>query len=119
MNNEKINFLQSYYSIDRRVSYILQGLETINLFAGFTSNPTTKKKLINLIEQDQQKITQLQETKKEIERAINGLKSDTYRELLTHRYIEGMSWKEVAATMFYSDRSVFAMHKRALAKLYI
>lgn len=52
-----------------------------------------------------------------IERTIDRLESEKYRQLLFLRYIEGKKWSDIAETMCYSVQHIHRMHKLALGKL--
>ncbi|MBO4837993.1 MAG: sigma-70 family RNA polymerase sigma factor [Lachnospiraceae bacterium] len=52
-----------------------------------------------------------------IERAVYSLSSPRRRRLLEARYLEGMSWLEVAAVLHVSESTVYALHRKALKEL--
>lgn len=63
--------------------------------------------------------TQLQELAAEqlaVEEAIETL-DPTLRQMLRHRYIEGMTWEEICVAMNYSWRQVHRLHAQALRQL--
>lgn len=63
--------------------------------------------------------TQLQELAAEqlaVEEAIETL-DPTLRQMLRHRYIEGMTWEEICVAMSYSWRQVHRLHAQALRQL--
>lgn len=50
----------------------------------------------------------------QVTRAIETLKEDLEKDVLTYRYINGESWAEVAIRMKCSERNVHFIHGRAL-----
>ncbi|MCH5279551.1 MAG: hypothetical protein J1E60_07145 [Christensenellaceae bacterium] len=51
-----------------------------------------------------------------IENAIDGLEP-TERRLMRYRYIDGLSWEEVATRMAYSTQRTYQLHGRTLKKI--
>lgn len=51
----------------------------------------------------------------DIERRIEGMKSQNENDVLFYRYIKGLDWWEVAEKMGYSERHVTRIHGEALA----
>ncbi len=64
-----------------------------------------------------EKASQLLKIQLEIEKAINQLSKDSHRILLRERYINHMSWKQIAQEMNYEPRQVFRLHGKALLSL--
>ena len=62
------------------------------------------------------KLTTLIEGQLRIEKAIEGL-NPTERELIRLRYIDGVDWNDVAATIHYEWAQTHRVHARALAKI--
>ena len=52
--------------------------------------------------------------KLQIERAINTVQEEELQMILTYRYIDLLTWKEIAKVLYYSDRSVRRKHEQAL-----
>lgn len=63
-----------------------------------------------------EKLMSLIEGQLRIERAIESL-NPTERELMRLRYIDGVDWTEVAATIHYEWAQTHRVHARALAKI--
>lgn len=63
-----------------------------------------------------EKLAELIECQLRIEKAIESL-NPTERELLRLRYIDGVDWTEVAATINYEWAQTHRVHSRALAKI--
>lgn len=49
--------------------------------------------------------------------AINKINNETYKELLTLRYIKGYTWQHIEDSMSYSHAQVHRLHQRALKEL--
>lgn len=54
---------------------------------------------------------------REIRAVITTLEDDTLQTLMLYRYINGMTFEEIAVRMHYSWRQVYRKHGEALAKL--
>lgn len=55
------------------------------------------------------------EIRLEIERCLASIKDDRLRLLMEYRYINGLTWEQVAETMHCEYRWILRLHKRALA----
>lgn len=64
-----------------------------------------------------QAIDELADIRMEIEDVLGQLEDDTLRELMEHRYIDGLTWEQVAEKMHYSWRHTCRLHGEALAKI--
>ena len=73
-------------------------------------------KHIDLIERYEVKRLDLLEEQVRIEQTIEKL-NETERMLMRYRYIEGMTWEEVAVAINYSWMQMHRIHARALSKL--
>lgn len=69
-----------------------------------------------LREKYQAKLAELYEAQRAVEDMIESLDS-VERELLRHRYIEGMTWEGVCVAISYSWRQTHNLHAQALDKL--
>lgn len=52
-----------------------------------------------------------------IEKAIDAVPDDLARRLLQLRYLEGLTWEEVADAISYSPRHIYAIRDKALAMI--
>ena len=50
----------------------------------------------------------------EIEKAINTVKDEDLQMILTYRYIDWLTWSEIAAKVYYSDKTVRRKHDQAI-----
>lgn len=64
-------------------------------------------------------IAELDLARDEIIHAIDAIPSETLREVLELRYINMLSWKEVARRMDYTEDNIYKLHQDALKKLRI
>ncbi len=78
-----------------------------------------KEKLIMCLEENKKwvikTLIEIEEERRKIYEAVNRIDDPAAQVLLLYRYIDGKDWKEVAEKMFYSERQVYYLHKRALA----
>lgn len=73
-------------------------------------------KHIELVERYTAQMAELREEQGRIEETIERL-SGTERMLMRYRYIEGLTWEEVAVAINYSWMQMHRIHAKALAKL--
>jgi DNA-directed RNA polymerase specialized sigma subunit len=59
----------------------------------------------------------LQNIKNEILSAICDLENIDYKRILIYRYIDWLSWREIADKMFYSSASIRRMHDKAIEEI--
>ena len=57
--------------------------------------------------------------RKEMEAAITTVEDKTLQLLLQYRYIDGMTWEQIAVKMNYDYRWILRLHGRALTRLTI
>lgn len=50
----------------------------------------------------------------EIEKAINTVKEEDLQMILTYRYIDWLTWSEIAAKVYYSDKTIRRKHDQAI-----
>lgn len=62
-------------------------------------------------------IKRLSELYREISGVIVQIDNETYRELLTLRYLCNGKWEDIAEKMHFDPRSVYRLHGRALAEV--
>lgn len=65
----------------------------------------------------EEQTAELLDVQRSIREAIEQVPNGRYRRLLTARYIEGMTWEQIACDMAYSFRQVTRMHGSALRAL--
>lgn len=62
------------------------------------------------------KMDALSRVRCDIECSLQSIEDGTLRLLMEYRYLNGMTWEEVAVKMNYSWRQVIRLHGKALAK---
>lgn len=81
--------------------------------------PTVKPvdKMLEVEGEIDREIDYLQEVRKEVKSAISGVEDDTMRTLLEHRYLDGLTWEQVAERMHYSREWVCRLHRKAIKEV--
>lgn len=67
-----------------------------------------------VIEDDRRKMQRALDNRLAIRACINNVEDERYRTLLRYRYIEGLTFEDLAEKMGYSYRHVMNLHKKAL-----
>ena len=73
-------------------------------------------KHLDLLDRYHEKLNDLRDEVLRIEEAIEGLEP-VERMLMRYRYIDGLTWEEVAVAISYSWMQMHRIHARALAKM--
>ena len=75
------------------------------------------EEVVNIVEEtkllDRVK-AQIEEALAEILKAIDSVQNETQKAVLTLRYVEGLSWKNIEKAIHYERRQTFVIHGRAL-----
>ncbi len=131
---EKKEYLKRYRKIDREVNQLLMEKDEIfslgtkitptysDMPKGTGENNKIQSTIEKLEEQEEKinkKIDLLYEVKEDIEKTLHTVEDDTLRVLLRYRYINGLTWEEIAVTMNYDYRWILRLHGKALNKLTI
>ena len=74
-------------------------------------------RLMELDEEINKKIDALVDFRKVVENKINTVGNATLRRILFLRYINGLTWENVAVVMNYGYRQVCRLHGKALSEL--
>lgn len=129
---QKIEWLKSYRALDGKIESMTEQLQVWNARATkITATISQEPKAAGSGDQLQRCIDQicelqteiakemdkLRKRKQEIETAIHGLNEKSYQDILWYRYIQGMTFEEIAIKMNYSWRQVCRKHKNAVEKL--
>lgn len=129
---QKIEWLKSYRALDGKIESMTEQLQVWNaratkITATISQEPKAAgsgdqlQRCIDQICELQTEIAQemdkLRKRKQEIETAIYGLNEKSYQDILWYRYIQGMTFEEIAIKMNYSWRQVCRKHKNAVEKL--
>lgn len=129
---QKIEWLKSYRALDAKIESLTEDLQVWNaratkITASISQEPKAAgsgdqlQRCIDQICEIQTEIAQemekLRQRKQQIEAAIRALDGKAYRDILWYRYIQGMTFEEIAIKMNYSWRQVCRKHKNAVEKL--
>lgn len=129
---QKIEWLKSYRALDGKIESMTEQRQVWNaratkITATISQEPKDAgsgdqlQRCIDQICELQTEIAQemdkLRKRKQEIETAIHGLNEKSYQDILWYRYIQGMTFEEIAIKMNYSWRQVCRKHKNAVEKL--
>lgn len=131
-NAKKIKYLSRYIPLSGRINRMLEeqyrwkclAMKVTQNFSptpggGESSSPIERP--MDKVDELERKITQaideLADIRMEIEAVLGQLEDDTLRELMKYRYIDGLTWEQVAEKMHYSWRHTCRLHGEALAKI--
>lgn len=131
-NEKKIKYLSRYIPLSRRINRMLEeqyrwkclAMKVTQNFSptpggGESGSPIERP--MDKVDELERKITQaideLADIRMEIEAVLGQLEDDTLRELMEYRYIDGLTWEQVAEKMHYSWRHTCRLHGEALAKI--
>lgn len=132
-NQEKIQYLSRCKILDRQIERKSEELSrwreratriTPTLsdmpkspFGGSDTIQTAIEHIIELEEKINSDIDQLTDTRREILEAIQTVKDEKLQLLLEYRYIDGMTWEQIAVRMEYSYMHICRLHGKALSNL--
>lgn len=131
-NEKKIKYLSRYIPLSGRINRMLEeqyrwkclAMKVTQNFSptpggGESGSPIERP--MDKVDELERKITQaideLADIRMEIEAVLGQLEDDTLRELMKYRYIDGLTWEQVAEKMHYSWRHTCRLHGEALAKI--
>lgn len=131
-NQDKINYLKEYKNLDNQITRLLEEKEiwlskatkvtqTISDMPrgsnGEDSRMNAVHKMIEAEDEATKKIDKYVDLGREIRKCIETVKESDLRLLLEYRYLDGLTFEEVAVKMNYSWRWVYKLHKKALSKM--
>ena len=131
-NELKIRYLSRYRRLNQRIDRLLEeqyrwkclAMKVTQNFSptpggGESGSPIEPP--MDKVDELERKITQaideLADIRMEIEAVLGQLEDDTLRKLMEYRYIDGLTWEQVAEKMHYSWRHTCRLHGEALAKI--
>lgn len=131
-NEQKIRYLSRYRRLNQRIDRLLEeryrwkclAMKVTQNFSptpggGESGSPIERP--MDKVDELERKITQaideLADIRMEIEAVLGQLEDDTLRKLMEYRYIDGLTWEQVAEKMHYSWRHTCRLHGEALAKI--
>ena len=133
-NAEKIKYLSRYIALNRRIDRLLEEKAkwwslclktTPNLSqapgGGESGSPVERPmdKVLEIEAEINREIDELQEVCRGIKTVLGQLEDDTLRLLMEYRYLDGLTFEEIAVKMHYSWRWVIKLHGKALAEIKI
>lgn len=133
-NAEKIKYLSRYITLNRRIDRLLEEkakwwslcLKTTPSLSqapggGESGSPVERPmdKVLEIEEKIDQEIDELLEVRRDIKTVLGQLEDDTLRLLMEYRYLDGLTFEEIAVKMHYSWRWVIKLHGKALAEIKI
>ena len=133
-NEVKIKYLSRYIALNRRIDRLLEEkakwwslcLKTTPSLSqapggGESGSPVERPmdKVLEIEEEINKEIDELQEVCRGIKTVLGQLEDDTLRLLMEYRYLDGLTFEEIAVKMHYSWRWVIKLHGKALAEIKI
>lgn len=133
-NEVKIKYLSRYITLNRRIDRLLEEkskwwslcLKTTPSLSqapggGESGSPVERPmdKVLEIEEEINKEIDELQEVCRGIKTVLGQLEDDTLRLLMEYRYLDGLTFEEIAVKMHYSWRWVIKLHGKALAEIKI
>ena len=131
-NELKIRYLSRYWRMSKRIDRLLEEqyrwkclamkvTENFSPTPGGGESGSPIERPMDKVDELERKITQaideLADIRMEIEAVLGQLEDDTLRKLMEYRYIDGLTWEQVAEKMHYSWRHTCRLHGEALAKI--
>ena len=133
-NEAKIKYLSWYIALNRCIDRLLEEkakwwslcLKTTPSLSqapggGESGSPVERPmdKVLEIEEEINKEIDELQEVCRGIKTVLGQLEDDTLRLLMEYRYLDGLTFEEIAVKMHYSWRWVIKLHGKALAEIKI
>ena len=131
-NEQKIRYLSRYRRMSARIDRLLDEKRrwwelalkiTPNLSqapGGGENGSRVERPMDKVMEIEAQitrEIDQLHTIRQEIKEALDQLEDENLRLLMEYRYIDGMTWEQIAEKMDYSRQWVTSLHGRALFQI--
>ena len=131
-NELKIRYLSRYRRISKRIDRLLEEQSRWREMAlkitptlsqtpgGGESGSPIERPMDKVLEIDveiNREIDELQIVRQEIRAALNQLEDENLKLLMEYRYIDGLTWEQIAEKMDYSRQWVTSLHGTALLKI--
>lgn len=132
-DSDTINYLKQAKRLDDIINLKIEQLSDLKLQSAIISslhdtekvktslNPNKLSglvaKMVDLENEINKEIDKLYSIKKDIMHSINLIDNKDYQVLLNLRYLNFLTWEEIAAKMSYSIRWIYKMHKEAILKI--
>ena len=131
-NEQKIQYLSRYRRLNQRIDHLLEeqsrwrerALKITPTLSqapggGGSGSPIERPmdKVLEIDEEINREIDTLQTIRQEIRETLNQLEDESLKLLMEYRYIDGMTWEQVAVKMNYCWRQVCRKHGQALTQI--
>ena len=128
-NELKIRYLSRYRRVSKRIDRLLEEQSRWREMAlkitpvlsqtpgGGESGSPIERPLDKVLEIDveiNREIDELQTVRQEIHAALNQLEDESLKLLMEYRYIDGLTWEQIAVKMNYSYMQICRLHGKAL-----
>lgn len=128
-NEQKIRYLSRYRRLNARIDRLLEeksrwrerALKITPTLSqapggGGSGSPIERPmdKVLEIDEEINREIDTLQTIRQEIRETLNQLEDESLKLLMEYRYIDGMTWEQVAVKMHYSYMQICRLHGKAL-----
>lgn len=131
-NEQKIRYLSRYRRLNQHIDRLLEeqsrwrerALKITPTLSqapgGGGSGSPIERPMDKVLEIDieiNREIDEMQIARKEIRDTLNQLEDENLKLLMEYRYIDGMTWEQIAVKMHYGFQWVCKLHGRALNRL--
>lgn len=131
-NELKIRYLSRYRRLNQRIDRLLEEQSRWREMAlkitpvlsqtpgGGESGSPIERPMDKVLEIDveiNREIDELQIVRQEIRAALNQLEDESLKLLMEYRYIDGLTWEQIAVKMNYCWRQVCRKHGQALTQI--
>ena len=131
-NEQKIRYLSRYRRLNERIDRLLEEQSRWREMAlkitptlsqtpgGGESGSPIERPMDKVLEIDveiNREIDELQIIRQEIRAALNQLEDENLKLLMEYRYIDGLTWEQIAVKMNYCWRQVCRKHGQALTQI--
>lgn len=128
-NELKIRYLSRYRRMSKRIDRLLEEQNRWREMAlkitpvlsqtpggGESGSPIERPmdKVLEIDEEIKREIEELQTVRQGIRSALDQLEDENLKLLMEYRYIDGMTWEQVAVEMHYSYMQICRLHGKAL-----
>ena len=131
-NEQKIRYLSRYRRLNQRIDRLLEEQSRWRSKAmritpvlspvpgdGGSGSPIERPmdKVLEIDAEINREIDELQIVHQEIRETLNQLEDENLKLLMEYRYIDGMTWEQIAVKMNYCWRQVCRKHGQALTQI--
>ena len=131
-NELKIRYLSRYRRMSKRIDRLLEEQSRWREMAlkitpvlsqtpggGESGSPIERPmdKVLEIDEEIKREIDELQIVRQEIRATLNQLEDENLKLLMEYRYIDGLTWEQIAVKMNYCWRQVCRKHGQALTQI--